>query len=58
MNFEAGCDLLRIARSCKQLPFKSGSPWGPTFLYAFFVRAKNKVSFDVKVWSEIAIVKY
>ena len=32
LNFDAGCDLLRIARSCKQLPFKSGCPWGPTFL--------------------------
>ena len=43
LNFDAKGDLMRITRSCKQLPFKSWCPWGPTFLRAFFVRAKNKV---------------
>ena len=28
------------------------------FCRLFFVRTKNKVSFDVNDWSEIAIVKY
>ena len=30
-----------------------------TYIFVgFFVRTKNKVSFDVNDWSEIAIVKY
>ena len=55
--FSALCMVSHVTLRYSMLT-KSGYPRGPIFLYAFFVRDKNKVSFNAKDWSEIAILKY